>query len=83
MALYRSLLARFAQNLTILKSSITPPDYSGVVLIIPIICSPSRKGKSHFIHIINKSYEKEVSEVSSNKDTFQTNINEKNKLNKK
>ena len=52
MALYRSLLARFAQNLTILKSSITVPDYS-VVLIIPIIRSPSRKGKSHFIHIIN------------------------------
>ena len=54
MALYRSLLARFAQNLTILKSSITPPDYSDVVLIIPIICSPSRKGKSHFIHTINE-----------------------------
>lgn len=53
MALSRSLLARFAQNLTILKSSITAPDYSGVVLIIPIIRSPSRKGKSHFIHIIN------------------------------
>ena len=53
MALYHSLLARFAQNLTILKSSITVPDYSGVVLIIPIIRSPSRKGKSHFIHIIN------------------------------
>ena len=53
MALSRSLLARFAQNLTILKRSITVPDYSGVVLIIPIIRSPSRKGKSHFIHIIN------------------------------
>ena len=50
MALSRSLLARFAQNL---KSSITLSDYSGAVLIIPIIYSPSRKGKSHFIHIIN------------------------------
>lgn len=67
MALSRSILARFAQNLTILESSITLPDYSGVVLIIPIIYSPSRKGKScgehwvtaldiliikHFIHTI-------------------------------
>ena len=42
MALSRSILARSAQNLTILKSSITLPDYSGVVLIIPIIYSPSR-----------------------------------------